>query len=312
MENVIELNGLTKKYGSFTAVDNLNLTIAKGEIFGLLGPNGAGKSTTILMMLGLTEPTSGTVEVCGINSTRQPVEVKRKVGYLPEDVGFYDDRTGLENLIYTARLNGIAQDDAKEKALLLLERVGLSDELTKKTGKYSRGMRQRLGLADVLIKSPEVVILDEPTLGIDPSGIREFMDLILRLSREEGVTVLFSSHHLHQVQQVCDRVGLFVHGRLIAEGNIDSLSQQLFGNELIIVEAETLHPDGALQEAVAAIEGVNTVRLENNTFHIGCSYDVTTVIANIIATSGAGLTHLQKKEYGLDDIYNRYFEGGGA
>ena len=310
--NVIELNGLTKNYGAFTAVDHLNLTIRRGEIFGLLGPNGAGKSTTILMMLGLTEPTSGTVEVCGINSTRQPVEVKRKVGYLPEDVGFYDDRTGLENLVYTARLNGIAPGEAKENTLRLLERVGLSDELTKKTGKYSRGMRQRLGLADVLIKNPEVVILDEPTLGIDPSGIREFMDLIWRLSREEGVTVLFSSHHLHQVQQVCDRVGLFVRGRLIAEGNIDSLSQQLFGNELIMVEAGTLHHNGELQKTIAGIEGVNTVRMENNMFHIGCTRDVTSAIAEIIVKSGAGLVSLQKKEYGLDDIYNRYFEGGGS
>ncbi len=310
--NVIELNGLTKKYGSFTAVDNLNLSIRKGEIFGLLGPNGAGKSTTILMMLGLTDPTSGTVSVCGINSTKQPVDVKRRVGYLPEDVGFYDDRTGLENLVYTAQLNSIPSAEAKEKALQLLGRVGLASELTKKTGKYSRGMRQRLGLADVLIKSPEVVILDEPTLGIDPAGIREFMELILRLSREEGITVLFSSHHLHQVQQVCDRVGLFVKGRMIAEGDVRSLSQQLFGNEPIMIEAGALHPNGRLQETISNIEGVNTIQLENNIFHIGCTRDVTSAIAEVIVKSGVGLTYLQKREYGLDDIYNRYFEGGGS
>ena len=308
--NVIELNGLTKKYGSFTAVDNLNLSIRRGEIFGLLGPNGAGKSTTILMMLGLTEPTSGTVEVCGINSTRRPVEVKRKVGYLPEDVGFYDDRTGLENLVYTAQLNGISLDEAKDRALRLLERVGLSEELTKKTGKYSRGMRQRLGLADVLIKNPEIIILDEPTSGIDPAGIREFMELILQLSREDGITVLFSSHYLHQVQQVCDRVGLFVKGQMIAVGDIKSLSQQLFGNELIVIQAVALNPGEKLQEAIGGIEGVNTVRLENNIFHIGCTRDVTSDIAEMIVKSGAGLTYLKKKEYGLDDIYIRYFEGG--
>jgi len=309
---VIELEGLTKKYGSFKAVDNLNLNICKGEIFGLLGPNGAGKSTTILMMLGLTEPTSGSVKVCGINSTRQPVEVKRKVGYLPEDVGFYDDRTGLENLLFTAQLNGISPEEAKEKALRLLERVGLSDELTKKTGKYSRGMRQRLGLADVLIKSPKVVILDEPTSGIDPAGIREFMELIKHLSREEDITVLFSSHHLHQVQQVCDRVGLFVKGRLIAEGDIKALSQQLFGDELIVIEAEVQNCNYRLQEALGNIEGVNTIRLDNDRLRIGCKHDVTPVIAETIVKSGVSLTFLQKKEYGLDDIYNRYFEGGTA
>lgn len=238
-EHVIELTGLTKKYGKFTAVDNLHLTVQKGEIFGLLGPNGAGKSTTILMMLGLTDPTAGTVTVCGINSTTCPIEVRRKVGYLPEDVGFYEDMTGPENLVYTAQLNGIPRREAQEKARELIRRVGLEKEMDKKTGKYSKGMRQRLGLADVLIKNPEVIILDEPTSGIDPSGVREFMDLILQLSREEGLTVLFSSHHLDQVQQVCDRVGLFGNGRLLAdialtdihkkEHGLDEIYNQYFG-----------------------------------------------------------------------------------
>ena len=215
-EQVIVLTELTKQYGKFTAVDHIRLSIRKGEIFGLLGPNGAGKSTTILMMLGLTEPTSGIVEICGINSTTHPIEVKRKIGYLPEDVGFYDDMTGLENLMYTARLNGIPDKEAKVKALELMKRVGLEDQLKKKTGKYSRGMRQRLGLADVLIKNPEIIILDEPTSGIDPAGVQEFIELIRWLSKEEGLTVLFSSHHLDQAQKVCDRVGLFSNGKILA------------------------------------------------------------------------------------------------
>ena len=236
-ENIIELTDLTKKYGSFTAVDNLNLTIRKGEIFGLLGPNGAGKTTTILMMLGLTDPTSGSVRVCGIDSTSNPIEVKRRVGYLPENVGFYDDLTGLQNLVFTGRLNNLSGRAATEKADLLLEKVGMSENSNKKTIKYSRGMLQRLGLADVLIKDPEVIILDEPTLGIDPSGVREFMDLMVSLSREQGITVLFCSHHLHQVQQVCDRVGIFVKGRLIAEGNIETLSKNLFTGSPYIIEA---------------------------------------------------------------------------
>ncbi len=213
---IIELTDLTKKYEQLTAVDHLNLSVYKGEIFGLLGPNGAGKSTTILMMLGLTEPASGMAKVCGINSTTSPVEVKKKVGYLPDNVGFYDDMTGLENLVYVARLNSQSPKAAKQKAMQLLERVGLADAADKKTGKYSRGMIQRLGLADVLIKNPEIIVLDEPTLGIDPKGVKEFLELIVQLRHEEGLTVLLSSHHLHQVQQVCDRVGLFVSGKLIA------------------------------------------------------------------------------------------------
>ena len=215
-EQVIALTDLTKKYGNFTAVDHISLSICKGEIFGLLGPNGAGKSTTILMMLGLTEPTSGKVEICGIDSTTNPIEVKRKIGYLPEDLGFYDDMTGLENLIYTALLNGFSRKEAEEKAKELMHRVGLAEQVNKKTGKYSRGMRQRLGLADVLIKNPEIIILDEPTSGIDPAGVQEFIELIRWLSKEEGLTVLFSSHHLDQAQKVCDRVGLFSNGKILA------------------------------------------------------------------------------------------------
>ncbi len=322
-KSIIEIVNLTKKYGAHIAVDNLNLTIRKSEIFGLLGPNGAGKSTTILMMLGLTEPDSGSVNVCGIDSVRNSIGVKKKVGYLPEDVGFYDDYTGLENLIYTARLNSFSMNEARQKAEQLLTRVGLSEEIKKKTGKYSRGMRQRLGLADVLIKNPEVIILDEPTLGIDPTGVREFLELIVKLSKEEGLTVLLSSHHLHQVQQVCDRVGLFVNGKLLAEGDIQTLSKKLFANSPYTVEASISNissdnlvasgkPDPTIRliEKLQSIKGVVNVKKKENSFHIECSRDLTPDIARVVIDSGADLNYLNKKEYGLDDIYHRYFEGG--
>jgi ABC-2 type transport system ATP-binding protein len=321
-QNVIELIDLTKRYGSFTAVDNLNLTIGRGEIFGLLGPNGAGKSTTILMMMGLAEPTSGTAMVCGINSTLNPIEVKRKVGYLPEDVGFYDDYTGFENLMLTAMLNSHTVTAASKKAEMLLSRVGLTGASGKKAGKYSRGMRQRLGLADILIKNPEVIILDEPTIGIDPKGVTEFLELIVKLSREEGHTVLFSSHHLHQVQEVCDRVGLFVGGKLIAEGNINDLSQKLFSADPLIIEAGIVFPDidvpglqeggsayNRLKQLISGINGVITVELKDDLLRTGCSQDVSNEIARAIIESGVRLKHLNKLEYGLNDIYHRYFEG---
>jgi ABC-2 type transport system ATP-binding protein len=294
-------------------VDHLNLTIGKGEVFGLLGPNGAGKSTTILMLLGLTEPSSGSARVCGINSTSHPIEVKRKVGYLPEDVGFYDNRTGFENLMYTARLNSIEDEEACRRAENLLARVGLKDEKGKNTGTYSRGMRQRLGLADVLIKNPEVIILDEPTSGIDPTGVREFLDLIVTLSKEEGITVLFSSHHLHQVQQVCDRVGLFVNGKLIAEGDIRTLAGKLFTGSPFVVEAgiagENISVEW-LSALMRPLQSVESVHLRNNIYEIACSYNATADVARLIVESGASLTYLSRKEYGLDDIYYRYFEGG--
>lgn len=322
-ENIIELTDLTKNYGSFTAVDHLNLSVRKGEVFGLLGPNGAGKSTTILMMLGLTEPSSGSVKVCNIDSTVQPIEVKKRAGYLPEDVGFYNEQTGFENLIYTARLNRIPDKDAVQKAEELLNRVGLSEAGKKKTGTYSKGMRQRLGLADVLIKNPEVIILDEPTLGIDPTGVKEFLELIVVLSKEENITVLFSSHLLHQVQQVCDRVGLFVRGRLLAVGDIQSLSAKLFKGSPYIIEAavsatgnsardlsHTNYSTAWLKKVLKPIEGIKAVNKNKDLFQIECNRDLTPDIAKVILESGAGLSYLNRKEYGLDDIYYRYFEGG--
>lgn len=318
-EPIIQLVDLTKKYGDFTAVEHLDLTIGKGEIFGLLGPNGAGKSTTILMMLGLTEPTYGVVKVCGINSTTNPIEVKRKVGYLPEDVGFYDDRTGLENLIYSARLNRLTINEAKNRSERLLVRVGLADVMNKKTGKYSHGMRQRLGLADVLIKNPELIILDEPTSGIDPKGVQEFLNLIVRLRNEEGLSVLFSSHNLHQVQQVCDRVGIFVEGKLLAEGDIHSLSKKLFTEGMYLIEVgidkNTVAQDNDISESwllnlLKSIDGIESVKQEKELFLIECASDLSSSIAQKIVTAGYGLSFLNKKEYGLDAIYNRYFEGG--
>lgn len=321
--NIIELADLTKQYGSFTAVNNLNLTIRKGEIFGLLGPNGAGKSTTILMLLGLTEPTSGSAKVCGIDPATNPIEVKRRVGYLPEDVGFYYSRSGFENLMYTARLNRLSDKEGKCKVNQLLDRVGLSGSAGKNTGKYSRGMLQRLGLADVLIKNPEVIILDEPTLGLDPTGVREFLDLIVGLSREEGLTVLFSSHDLHHVQQVCDRVGLFISGKLIAEGDIQTLSKKLFTQAPFVIEVglsqsapassdlpgHRYSSDGLLK-ILHGVDGISSVTTKGDMYQIACSRDATPEIAKVIVESGAELNYLNRKEYGLDDIYYRYFEGG--
>jgi ABC-2 type transport system ATP-binding protein len=318
-ENIIELVNLTRRYEKFTAVDSLNLSIRKGEIFGLLGPNGAGKSTTILMIMGLTEPTEGSVTVCGINSTTNPIGVKKIVGYLPEDVGFYDDMTGLENLKYTAMLNGRSWSEATRLAEEMLTRVGLNDAVNKKAGKYSRGMRQRLGLADVLIKNPQIIILDEPTLGIDPKGIHEFLALIVSLSRKDGLTVLFSSHHLHYVQQVCDRVGLFVGGKLLAEGDIPTLSGKLFGGSPIVIEVGlenhrrpgvTEYTNDWMTKVLSSVNGVKSIYSDSNRFYIDCVEDITSSVARAVVNSGVGLCYLNTRKYGLDDIYNRYFEGG--
>ena len=227
--NVIETQELTKVYGEQVAVDHLNLKIQEGEVFGFLGPNGAGKTTTLLMLLGLSEPTSGKAWVCGFDPTREPLKVKRLVGYLAENVGFYDDLNAVQNLLYISRLNGIPDDLAGNKIKELLKAVDLEVDTRKKVGEYSRGMRQRLGIAEVLLKDPQVVFLDEPTLGLDPDGSIQMLELIRSLSRDKKITVFFSSHLLDQVQKISQRVGIMIKGSLVAVGRIEDLAKEKFG-----------------------------------------------------------------------------------
>ena len=229
MDTVVETHELTKRYGGQVAVNRLDLQIRKGEIFGFLGPNGAGKTTTFLMLLGLSEPTAGTARVCGFDPTREPLKVKRVVGYLPENVGFYEDMTAFDNLRYVARLNGLRDGALQGKIEALLDQVGLLAEARKRVGAYSRGMRQRLGIAEVLLKDPQVAFLDEPTLGLDPDGTQKMLDFIQGLSREKGITVFFSSHQLDQVQRISDRVGIMLKGHLVAAGPIQELARQRLG-----------------------------------------------------------------------------------
>ena len=312
---IIQLKGLTKQYDTVKAVDELNLDIHKGEIFGLLGPNGAGKTTTILMMLGLTDPTSGTAYVCGHNATSSPIQVKKKVGYMPDSVGFYDNMTALENLMYIGRLNGIPENELKTRSAEVLKIVGLTADKHKKTAAFSRGMKQRLGLADVLIKRPDVIILDEPTLGIDPTGVRDFLALIKQLSQQQGLTVLLSSHHLHHVQQVCDRVGIFVSGKLLAQGDIGSLSGQLFGTggHTTFITVEQLIPQPwALEAELKKWEAVNHVTINEKELEFTCSHNITAPLVRWFVEKGYDVLGVHQKNYGLDDIYQKYFESNGT
>ena len=223
-EPVIQACGLTRRYGAVTAVDGLNLSIYPGEIFGLLGPNGAGKTTTILMLMGLSSPSAGTCSVFGVSPQDNPLEIKRRVGYLPENAGFYTDMTARQNLRYVAELNRL--ESAEGLVGQNLELVGLAEAADLKVAAFSRGMKQRLGLAEVLIKSPEILFLDEPTLGLDPDGIDHILDLIAELSAERKLTVVLSSHLLHLVERVAHRVAILKEGRLMAAGAIADLAAQ--------------------------------------------------------------------------------------
>ena len=241
IENIIQTSHLTKRYGSKIAVNDLNLSIHKGEVFGLLGPNGGGKRTTIVMRLAMKEPTAGTAEIAGCDCTRNPLEVKSMVGYLPDNVGFYGDMTGRQNLRFTGRLNGMHGKELEERIDYLLDRVGMTDAADRKTATYSKGMRQRLGIADVLMKDPQVIIMDEPTRGIDVGAKREIHALLRQLA-ESGVGVIVVSSELPEVIGVSDRVAVmlegclagFLEGEEVREENIMKLAsgEQLAEKEL--------------------------------------------------------------------------------
>jgi ABC-2 type transport system ATP-binding protein len=228
-QTVIETRELSKYYGQQAAVDGLTLQVQEGEIFGFLGPNGAGKTTTILMLLGLTEPSKGEALVCGFNPTREPLKVKRLVGYLPENVGFYRDMDARENLQYVARLNKIPDHISSDKIDEALDTVGLSEDAERKVGTFSRGMTQRLGIAEVLIKDPKICFLDEPTLGLDPDGAIRIIELIQSLCRDRKITILISSHNLDQVQKSSHRVGIMIKGKLVAVGPMEDLAKEKLG-----------------------------------------------------------------------------------
>jgi ABC-2 type transport system ATP-binding protein len=314
-ESVITARGLTKRYGEAVVVDALDFDIRKGETFGLLGPNGAGKTTTILMLLGLTEISSGEVTVVGHDPVREPLAVKRRVGYLPDQVGFYDNMTAAENLAYTGRLMGFARESREMRIAEALARVRLADVADKRVATFSRGMRQRLGLAELMMKRAEIAILDEPTSGLDPQSTHEFLAMIANLKRE-GVTVLITSHLLDQVQRLCDRVALFQGGRILIMGTVPELARAVLGAGFV-VDVEAAAAPGTsgkeLTARLAAIPGVMTVaQPAEAVYRLTADHDVRAEAARAVVAADGALTRLSVDEPSLDAIYTRFFEKQAA
>lgn len=308
--------GLTKTYGDTTVVDGLDLEVAPGEVFGLLGPNGAGKTTTILMLLGLTERTGGRALVAGFDPAEDPLEVKRRVGYLPDDVGFYETMTARQNLRYTARLNGLDRGTAEDRIADLLDTVGLSEAADRPAGTFSRGMRQRLGIADALVADPDVVILDEPTIAIDPRGVEEMLALITDLARTRGAAVLLSSHLLDQVEQTCDRVAIFVSGTVRAQGSrADLAAAESGGSHVVTVE---LADPGAVREGSALLAGVNGVVSAapvgegSASVTVTATEDVRARLAPVLMAGGLDVVGLRSREISLAQVYRRHFTEAAA
>jgi ABC-2 type transport system ATP-binding protein len=302
---VIAARGLTKRYGRSEVVKGIDLAVSKGETFGLLGPNGAGKTTTILMMLGLTDISAGEICVLDHDPAREPLTVKRRVGYLPDSVGFYDHMTAIENLSYSGKLMGLAAVERRQRIDAALARVRLTDSADKPVGTFSRGMRQRLGLAEIIMKRAEIAILDEPTSGLDPQSTLEFLDLIREL-KADGVTVLLSSHLLDQVQRICDRVALFKDGRIVLMGSVGELARQVLGGGFAVeVEAE----GEGLEGRFSAIPGVSAVRrISPGCYRLSADRDVRPDAARAVVAAGGALTRLSVDEPSLEAIYTRFFQ----
>jgi len=306
--NIIIAKDLSKKYNEHLVVDNLNLAIKKGEIFGLLGPNGAGKSTVILITLGLTEPSSGSINVAGFNSTRQPLEVKRITGYLPEKVGFYDDMTAKSNLTYTAELNNIPYRETPKKIDEVLEIVELTKNKNQLVKTFSKGMKQRLGIADVLIKDPQLVIFDEPTEGLDLKVANQILQTILDLNKQKNITFLLSSHQLNLMQRVCPRVGILSRGKLIGEGNVENLGRNLFGGGKYRIELELEKVTGEIIEKLKKLDKVVNVNKVDNQLQVVCDKDIRQDISRLIANEGILMTRMNMKQDALEEIYLKYFK----
>jgi ABC-2 type transport system ATP-binding protein len=308
-EDLIVAENLTKLYNGKTAVNDLNLTIKRGEIFGLLGPNGAGKSTIILMTLGLTEPTSGSIMVAGYNSTKEPIKVKRTTGYLPEKLGFYEDLTARQNLKYTAELNSIPEKEIESKIQECLEIVGLEKNKNQLVGTFSKGMKKRLGIADVLIKDPQLAVLDEPTEGLDIKIANQILNNIQILNREKNITFLISSHQLNLIQKICTRIGIMSKGKLVGEGRIDLIGKGLFGEGRYIIEIEISGniPD-SLIEKIKGIEKVKRVEIIDKIIEVESDDDLRPQISKLVVENNLLLTRMNIKDSSLEEIYLKYFK----
>ncbi|TMT85248.1 ABC transporter ATP-binding protein [Haloterrigena sp. H1] len=301
----IETSGLTKEYGELTAVDDLDLTVDEGEVFGFLGPNGAGKSTTIDMLLDFTRPTAGSATVLGYDAQAEADAISPRVGVLPEGFDIYPRLSGRRHVEFAVETKDAADDPAE-----ILERVGLSaDDAARPAGDYSKGMRQRLATAIALVGDPDLLIMDEPSSGLDPNGIREMQDLV-RSEAERGTTVFFSSHILEHVEAVCDRVGVLTDGELVAVDTIDGLRERLGGGATMTL---TLAGPAADVRAVAdGVQGVTEATASGHTLECTIADPAAKArLVTALAADGATVRDLRIEEVSLESLFTALTNGDG-
>ncbi len=306
-ETIIQTHKLTKQYGDFTAVNELELSIEKGDIVGFLGPNGAGKTTTLLMLMGLSVPTSGTAKVGGFDVVEESKQVRQIAGMMPEGSGYYEDLTARQNLRYIGQLNDIPKDELEKRIDKLLEDVNLSGWADTKVEKFSRGMKQRLGLSEVLIKQPKIAFFDEPTLGLDPKATKELRDILLRLNKEQGLTIFLSSHLLHEVQQTCNKVLIIRKGKLVASDTIRNLSNSLSNKFSTILEVELTTVDSALIKKISNIAGVTSVEQQNHKILVSMENGNSREVSETITKHGSTILLMRPKVFSLEEIFLDFY-----
>ncbi|WP_424357997.1 ATP-binding cassette domain-containing protein [Methanocella sp. MCL-LM] len=300
---MIEVQSLTKLYDQKPVVNNLSFNVGKGEIFGFLGPNGAGKSTTMKMLLGLVQPTSGTGKVAGFDIIHQVLDVRKSCGVLPDPYGFYDNQTAWQNLEFYCELYDIHGKELEEKVDKTLDKVGLHDAKHKKVGKFSKGMKQRLGVAQVIVHDPQVMMFDEPTAGIDPQGAEDFRNLMLEM-KAKGKTIFLTSHVMPEVEAICDRIGIIVNGEMKICGNVDQLVDQFSrrqGYQLKLRVKELDEP--VIRNSLTGISGISTVARNNGFYVINASQDVSEDVSRAICRTGGLVTELDVYRPTLNEIF---------
>ncbi|WP_327036111.1 ABC transporter ATP-binding protein [Methanosarcina mazei] len=298
----ISTKGLYKKYGSRFVLENLSLNVEKGSIYGFLGQNGAGKTTTIKLLSGLSTPTQGQIFVDGMDLSSESGKIKQILGLVPQDSGFYDERTALSHMVYYGRLKGLSKKESLEQSRILLDQVGLGNETFKRMGYFSHGMKTRLGIAQALLNNPKVLILDEPTNGLDPVEIRQIRQ-ILRECNNKGITIFLSSHNLLEIQEICTHVGILDKGKLITESTIEKI-RHLESNGVITIGVYNLS-----SEMISLIENLEFVvktelKVEHNLdIYVNSEIDVKPEINRLIVESGGKVFKLIENSLSLEDAF---------
>lgn len=311
VENAIHVQALTKSYGNNVAVDQISFKVKKGMVFGFLGPNGAGKTTTLKMLACLIRPDSGTAFVAGHEIPGEEMAVRRSIGYVAESQGFYDRMTAAETLGYIGQLLDIPTEKRRQQNDDLLNRVGLADRRNCYVGTFSKGMKQRLALAQALMGEPEVLLLDEPTIGLDPMGTKEIRDMILTLKRERTVTIFLSSHMLAEVETICDEVGIIKHGRMLAHDSVENLRRTTDnGMELEIILAQ---PDEKVVAALKVMSCIQDIKAVEGTRLRICTVgknDVRPQIVETIVKNGGQFLSLDVRGTSLENILLQVMDNG--